>query len=88
MRKLNRKKSSRVIFSNLTIGLELAAVIFIFVYGGHKLDLHYDKSPLFVGIGTVLGLVIGFYHLIKNLERDRKLEEKNKEKESKKTRWM
>lgn len=62
-----KNNTSRVVFANITVGMQLAIIILVFVYGGYKLDLHFDKSPVFIGIGTVLGMVIGFYHLFKEL---------------------
>lgn len=62
-----KNSTTRVVFANITIGMQLAIIILIFVYGGYRLDLHYDKSPIFIAIGTVLGMVIGFYHLFKEL---------------------
>ena len=39
--------------------------ILIFTYVGWQIDDHYDLSPLGVIIGVLLGIFIGFYHLIK-----------------------
>ena len=76
----------------MTIGIQLAITILIFVYGGYRLDLHYNRSPLFVSIGAALGMVIGFYNLMKELsaenirsEREKKDEEN---KSRKKVKWM
>jgi len=73
----------------MTIGIELGITIFIFVYAGHRLDLYYNKRPVFLIIGTVLGMVLGFYHLMKQLQQQTEIEKEEKEKpEEKKTRWM
>lgn len=74
-----KDKTAQVVFANITIGMQLAIIILLFVYGGYRLDLHYDKSPLFIAIGTVLGMGIGFYHLFKELD-----DMARKEKEAKK----
>jgi len=68
----NKKDSGPVVFANITIGLQLAITMLVFVYGGHKLDLYFDKSPLFLAIGTALGMALGFYHLLKDLQVDNK----------------
>lgn len=73
-----KEKTAQIVFANITIGMQLAIIILIFVYGGYRLDLHFDKSPLFVGIGTVLGMVIGFYHLFKELDSMAKREKEAK----------
>ena len=70
--------SGRVVFAHITIGLQLGITMFIFVYGGHKLDLYFDKTPIFLIIGTVTGMSTGFYHLLKSLQfDDKKKEEKH-----------
>jgi len=70
------------IFTYSTIGIQLAATVIIFIVGGYKLDEHLNRSPVFTTIGAVVGMVIGFYHLIRELQDiDRKeKEEKKKEK--------
>ncbi|HNX24683.1 MAG TPA: AtpZ/AtpI family protein [Spirochaetota bacterium] len=71
----NNKDSGRVVFAHITIGLQLAITMLIFVYGGHRLDLYFDKSPLFLVIGTVFGMCLGFYHLLKDLHVGNKKDE-------------
>ena len=85
---LKKQKTSHVVFTNITIGLQLAITVLIFVYGGYRIDLHFDKSPLFVSIGTVMGMVLGFYHLMKELNAENAREKRNKKDEHKKVRWM
>lgn len=65
---VNKKNSGRDVFSHVTIGLQLAITMLIFVFGGYKLDLYFNKSPLFLIAGTFLGMGLGFYHLLKNLQ--------------------
>ena len=76
------ENSTRVIFANITIGLQLAITIFIFVYAGYRLDLYYGKSPLFLIAGTFTGMSVGFYHLYKELLDSGKREKEAKEKGS------
>jgi len=83
-----KKNTSRVVVANITIGLQLAMTVLIFVYGGHRLDEHYDKSPLFISIGAVIGMSLGFYHLIKDLHRESEREKKRDTDTRKKVRWM
>jgi len=64
--------SGQVVFAHITIGLQLAITMIIFVYGGHWLDVYFDKSPLFLIVGTILGMLLGFYHLLKDLQVDDK----------------
>jgi len=90
---LKKDSSGRPVFAHITIGLQLAITMLIFVYGGHRLDLYYKKSPVFLLIGTVLGMCLGFYHLMKDLSKDNKDNKKSntgqeEEKEEKKRiRW-
>lgn len=74
----NKNNTGQQIFTHITIGLQLAITMVIFVYGGYRLDLYFDKSPLFVAIGTVFGMVLGFYHLMKNLQDTERREERMK----------
>ncbi len=86
----NKKNSGQVVFANITIGLQLAITMLVFVYGGHKLDLYFDKSPLFLVIGTASGMALGFYHLLKDLQVDDKKDsgDKDNEKpEKKRIKW-
>jgi F0F1-type ATP synthase assembly protein I len=73
----NQKNSGQVVFAHITIGLQLGITMFIFVYGGHRLDLYFNKSPLFLIVGTVLGMCIGFYHLLKELHVGDKKKDKD-----------
>jgi len=85
---LKKDSSGRPVFAHITIGLQLAITMLIFVYGGHRLDLYYKKSPVFLLIGTVLGMCLGFYHLMKDLGKDDNKSNKDQEKEEKKRiRW-
>ncbi len=91
---MKKRKSSQIIFTHITLGLQLAITIFLFVYGGHYLDNKYQKSPLFLALGTVIGMVIGFYHMMKELQRDEREtnnnndDDDNDDDEKKKVRWM
>ena len=50
----------------------LLASILIFTFLGWYLDLKYNSSPICVLIGVSLGLVIGFYGLLKVVNAKKK----------------
>lgn len=76
----NKRNTTRVVFANITIGMQLAITILIFVYAGYRLDLYYGKTPLFLALGTFIGMSIGFYHLYKELLDMGRREKEEKEK--------
>lgn len=87
---VNKENSGKVVFAHITIGLQLAITMLIFVYGGYRLDLYFDKSPLFLIVGTILGMCLGFYHLLKDLQVDSKKDEypkKEDEQNKKRIKW-
>ena len=43
----------------------LIASILIFTYFGWMIDREIDSSPFAILIGMLLGMIIGFYHLIR-----------------------
>lgn len=81
-----KKKTTSSIFTYSTIGLELAATVTLFILGGNKLDEHFNRTPVFTIIGAFLGMAIGFYHLIKQLQNIEAKEKKDENKIRKK--WM
>jgi len=48
-----------------TASYGLIASILIFTYAGWYIDELNDSSPMAIIIGLIIGMVIGFYHLIK-----------------------
>ena len=83
---MNKRSQSRAVFTNITIGLQLGITVFAFVYGGYRLDIYYNRSPVFVSIGAVLGMIVGFYHLIRELKG---LNNKgNNGRDDNKSKWM
>ena len=69
-----KKNYTRLILAYSTIGIQLAVTLLLFLFLGHWLDERYGSSPWFVLIGTVLGMGVGFYNLMKSLsELDRML---------------
>ena len=84
---MNKNSSGSPVFANITIGLQLAITILIFVYAGYRLDLYYQKSPIFLLIGTAVGMCLGFYHLLKELARINNKQNIDTEEEKKRTKW-
>jgi len=76
----NERGNGRVIFAHITIGIQLAITILLFVLGGNWLDARFDKSPLFLIIGTASGMAIGFYHLLKDLQGEESKDQRLKKK--------
>ena len=86
-----KKKTTKTVFVNITIGFQLGITVAVLTLIGHYADGKCNTSPLLLVLGAVLGLVIGFYHLIKELDALKKKEAQNKEdnEENKsKVRWM
>lgn len=59
----------------LTIGIQLAGTMIVYVIGGHLVDRWLDTTPIFLIVGSVLGMVAFFIQIIR-LTRD--LDEKNR----------
>ncbi|MFO1051912.1 MAG: AtpZ/AtpI family protein [Planctomycetota bacterium] len=53
--------------------LTLAVSVSLFCWGGYRLDLSLDSSPLFLILGAALGLLGGFLHLMRVLAPDIRL---------------
>ncbi|MDR3237127.1 MAG: AtpZ/AtpI family protein [Spirochaetia bacterium] len=77
------KNQTSSAFSHITLGIQLAVIMLIFVYGGYKLDVYFDKMPLFVCIGLFVGMAAGFYNLMRELKAmDKSLKESKENKEN------
>jgi F0F1-type ATP synthase assembly protein I len=87
---LSKRKASRTAFAYVTIGLQLAITVLIFLFGGYKLDTHFDKSPIFVTLGAFIGMGLGFYFLIKELKELSKQEKDERDSggNEKRAKWM
>ena len=57
------------------LGLQLAASILLFLYGGQWLDRRLGTAPWFVLIGVFVGAGAGFYSIYRRLMSDLKREE-------------
>lgn len=63
------------------VGLELAAAVGGFAFLGYLVDRHYGSQPKGLLTGAVLGLIGGFYNLIKtSLQASREARELDQEK--------
>jgi len=61
------------ILQYISLPLEFGCIIILFTLSGYGLDKYVGTSPVFVLVGTFLGLAIGFYHLLKTVSKlDRK----------------
>ncbi len=88
-RELGKRKTSQVVLSHITIGLQLAITILLFVIGGHELDKRYLTSPLFVAVGAVVGMVLGFYYFMKQIKDEEDRTEKDKKDDGRPgAKWM
>lgn len=82
------KKTKNVVLAYSTAGMQLAIFLVLFTYGGHRLDVKLDTSPLFVLLGSALGLGAGMYNLLKGLkEIDRYLKDEEAPRE-KRRKWL
>ena len=86
MKRENR--SPKNAFAYASIGMQLSATILIFVIGGYKLDQYYNKSPVFLITGTVVGMVIGFYSLLKELLGTSDYNSKTDDRDKNRHKWM
>ncbi len=79
------QNTAHSVFANVTIGLQLAITILLGVLGGNWLDSRFMTSPLFLAICTALAMIVGFYHLMKQLSVTSSKEGENAER--KRTKW-
>lgn len=83
MKKGNTPKTA---FANITVGLQLGITVAVFVYGGYRLDIYNNTSPVFLLIGASLGMGIGFYNLLKEMQGMKR--KSTDQTEEKKDKWM
>jgi len=84
------KKKSNSAFAHITMGIELAVIMLVFVYGGYKLDVTFDKMPLFICLGAAVGMGAGLYNMMRGLKALEKTMKENKEENEgeKSVKWM
>jgi F0F1-type ATP synthase assembly protein I len=85
---LLRKKAKNAILAYSTVGMQLAIFLILFTYGGHRLDLKLDTSPLFVLLGSALGLGVGMYNLLKGLKEIDKYLKTEEAPDVKRRKWL
>lgn len=79
------QNTAHSVLANVTIGLQLAITILLGVLGGNWLDNRFKTSPLFLAICTALTMIVGFYHLMKQLAGTNSSD--NEKTERKRTKW-
>ncbi len=58
-------------YSNL--GIQMAVIIGLSAWGGHKLDLHYKNDPpVFTIVLSLLGIAIALYIVLKDIIKSNK----------------
>lgn len=68
--------------SYLSIGLELAVFLLVFIFLGRYLDSRLGTEPWLLLTGAAVGFFAGFYNLIKTLSRLSESEKKKEERDS------
>lgn len=61
----------------LTIGIQLAATMIVYVIGGYLVDRWLDTTPIFLIVGSIVGMVAFFVQIVR-LTRDLNDKEKAK----------
>ncbi|NLV68507.1 MAG: AtpZ/AtpI family protein [Spirochaetes bacterium] len=59
--------TTQAVMAHVTIGIQLAITVLLGVLGGNWLDNRFKTSPLFLAICTAVAMIVGFYHLMKQL---------------------
>lgn len=54
------------------MGFTMAAVMLLMIWGGYKLDEHFDKKPVFTVILTLLSIPVALYLSLKDLLKKKK----------------
>ena len=65
--------------SHLTIGLELAVFLLVFIVLGRYLDSRFGTEPWLLMTGAAVGFLAGFYNLFRTLSRLGESEKKKRE---------
>jgi F0F1-type ATP synthase assembly protein I len=79
-----KQSTTQTILAHVTIGIQLAITVLLGVLGGNWLDARFKTSPLFLAICVAVAMIIGFYHLMKQLTAiNTNAELKSKEKRKK-----
>ena len=65
--------------SYLTIGLELAVFLLVFIFLGRYLDSRLGTEPWLLMTGATVGFIAGFYNLFRTLSQLSESEKKKEE---------
>lgn len=79
MKKYRPRSTLGQIGSYLTIGLELAVVLLVFIFLGRYLDSRWGTEPWLLITGAAVGFIAGFYNLFRTLSRLNGSEKKKEE---------
>jgi len=89
---LAKRNTSQVVVTHITIGLQLAITILLFVFAGYYLDQRYSKSPIFTALGAFAGMIFGFYSFMKEIQQEEKKQKAERKDEQngnrKRIKWM
>lgn len=87
---MKKRKYVNALMAYSTAGLQLAIILTLFVFGGYKLDVKYNTSPVFILLGSILGMGTGLYTLLRGLKEIDALLKKEKEgkKVDRRSKWM
>jgi F0F1-type ATP synthase assembly protein I len=64
-------KSDKKLTALASCGIELVSAIVVGVFIGIWLDKHFDKSPLFLILFSLLGCVSGYLNVVRIIEKSK-----------------
>jgi len=82
------KKTKNVVLAYSTVGMQLALFLVLFTYGGYRLDVRLDTSPIFTLLGSAFGLAAGMYNLLKGLKEVDRYLKSDSAPEEKRRKWL
>ncbi|MFH0976713.1 MAG: AtpZ/AtpI family protein [Spirochaetota bacterium] len=85
---MTNKNTGKTIAAYTTLGIQIAVFMVLFVYGGYKIDVYFETSPLFVAVGAILGMGASLYNLLTGLRQMDKILKQDDAEEEKKTKWL
>jgi F0F1-type ATP synthase assembly protein I len=71
-----KKDETSDLFKFAGIGFEFAGAVLFFLLVGYFVDRHWKCSPAGIVTGSILGIVVGFYHFIKQTLLAKKIDDK------------
>jgi F0F1-type ATP synthase assembly protein I len=85
---LSNNNTRKTIAAYTTLGIQVAFFMVLFVYGGYKIDIYFDTSPLFVAVGAIFGMGASLYNLLNGLRQMDIMLKKDNTEEERKTKWL